>query len=52
MGVLDEGVNISDLVAPPLSLVMVCSETDGLQVKKKAVICKLQSSLTSGLLKQ
>lgn len=38
---LEEGVNISDIVAPQLSLVMVCSETDGLQVKKEAVISKL-----------
>lgn len=48
---LEEGVNISDLVVPQLSLVMVCSETDGLQVRKEAVISKLHSPLPSGLLR-
>lgn len=50
-GVLEEGVNISDLVAPRLSLVRVCSETDGLQVKKEAVISKFHPPLPSGLLR-
>lgn len=48
---LEEGVNISDLVAPQLSLVMVCSKTAGLQVKKEALISKLHSPLPSGLLR-
>lgn len=50
-GVLEEGVNISDLVAPQLSLIMVCSETDGLQVKKEALISKLHPPFPSGLLR-
>lgn len=43
--VLEEGVNISDLVAPQLSLVMVCSETGGLQFKKEAVISQSLSPM-------
>jgi len=48
---MEEGVKISDLVVPQLSLVMACSETHGLQVKKEAVISKLHPPLPSGLLR-